>query len=329
MLSGMAVGMAGALAVAGAAGWSDGSTIDHIATVAAATEMGVEGGMLLSRMWSNPALARLAPAVLKPMAEKVLPAVGIGLDAWNALDAFRDGNYGRAGLHVASMAGGVLMVAGLGPVGVIAGGALVLGAAIGLTLMDGGDDRRKAREAFLIDAGFDPAVASRLASAPEGRMRQLQELGFDYQEIVDLAEADSILLKGDVSSDRLNELKALGLNDAQIRDLERTAFPALLGEVPLGNFVKFAQAMGMTGDQVMAFFQQVGPDHLVELFRLFEGVMPPGEGTREDWAWTLQSIAYAAGRGGQWEAEAMMPWVTQLMNALGVPMPGEDWVPYR
>ena len=294
MMSAFAVGMAGVVFAQGVSNWNQedqNQLVNRLSTVAAGAEVGVEGGLLLAKIWGDTAFGRVAPRLLQPIAEKVLPAVGIGLDAWNGIAALGRGEYGRAGLHGVSIVGGVLMMAG-GPVGVLAGGALVIGSAIGLSILDNDEARKKAREEFLRDAGLPEDVIQPLVNAESGRIEELVGMGFDYSQLVRMAT---------LAPDMFTESSGEGFLMERVQG--------------------FQQQTGLDADGLMGMFEAMaaaapgtaGADATSGFFQLLNSPAPPQ--TEEGWIAYFNEVAQAYAEDDDGEMTAMMQAAIQYLQS--------------
>jgi hypothetical protein len=320
-LGGVALGMA---TISFARGLSQDFTPDNLSEALGMASDAVGLGHSIASVGARILGKKVALEFLEGVAGKVVNRFGIGVDAFRAVHALWHGDTSRAGAFGLSAVGGVPIVAG-GPVGWVVGGAMVIGGAIWSVMQDAEEDRVKARKQFLLDAGVDPTTAEVLANAPEGRLRQLVEMGFTYDDIMAMATGGSWLLKGDVSSDRLNELKTLGFTAAQVKELEQT-YPSLLTDtnIPLGNFIHMAQMMGLNGDAAFDLLKTVGmgdQQKLIQFLNFLETRVPRGD-TKELWAFTLQ-VAYETltltAEHDPMNAE-LKTQLEALMTKLGIPL---------
>lgn len=280
--------------------------LDVLADMAEKAGIGVDGFSLgvklLGRALGRPGVTAAGKA-LEEVAGKFVMKLGIGIDAFRMMRAFWRGDVRGTAAYGLSAVGGALILAG-GPVGWLVGGSMVIASVI-LQLKMGADaERVKALKQFLVSAGLEEEVAQRLAEAPEGRLRELEAMGFTDADLVAMAREGSLLLTDRVSSERLQQLRALGLTGEQIEELA-VLYPALVtGDAPLGKFTAMAQALGLSGDDVLQLLEALGPDGYLRFFDTLEGQLPDGEGTREDWLALLQQIVVAA-EGGDVNADAM------------------------
>ena len=231
---------------------------------------------------------------------KVLGRFGVGIDVLRSIHAFAQGD-AEMGAALGLQAVGGAVIAFGGPVGWVVGGAIVIGSALWQGAIEGENDRREAREAFLLSAGVPPETAKRLANAPDGRLAQLAAMGLDYEQLMALAEANSPLLSDDTSAERLTELKDMGFTSSQLVELSRIA-PDLFTQESGNGFVmeRLRDFMRQTGldaagltELLKTLAAEVPGHEAAATSRFFEIFMAPGfeQHSEAGWVARFQDVA--------------------------------------
>ncbi|MFP2924881.1 hypothetical protein ACLESO_06625, partial [Pyxidicoccus sp. 3LG] len=165
-------------------GFSDADVQTQIATLVSTVQLGADGGI-----WAMEALGKVVPTTLRA-ASVIAGGIIAGIEVYNGVQAWQDGNHVGAVGHGFLATGGALMALGATTLSVpvagwIAGAAMII---VGGVMVGVGNDNeaREAREEFLRSAGVPEDVIGTLAEDPE-RVKQLAEMGLSVDQLIDLA----------------------------------------------------------------------------------------------------------------------------------------------
>jgi len=185
----------------------------------------------------------------------VFGAIGVGPDGWKSYQEWQKVAYAEGGSHASMAVGGaILLLAGSNPACSMVGTGLVLVGGMAKMVFDSGDAEREARQKFLEGAGVPAGAIPSLVNAEPGRIEELREMGFDYEQLIALAQsAPTLFTEGEGEAGTLQGLEGLqrqfGLNGDQLYGLLDTVIKANPGDpaAAVGGFVRYSGGVGQGG----------------------------------------------------------------------------------
>jgi hypothetical protein len=200
-------------------------------------------------------MGRPVSEAAKAWTGRVFGALGVGLDGWRAFQEWQKGDYAEAGSHATMAVGGaILLLAGSNPAGIMVGTGLVLIGGLAKMVFDSGDAEREAREKFLKGAGVPEAAIPTLVNAEPGRIEELRAMGFNYEQLITLAQsAPTLFTESEGEAGTLQGIEELqrqfGLSGDQLYGLLDTVIKANPEDpaAAVGHFVMNAGGVGQGG----------------------------------------------------------------------------------
>jgi hypothetical protein len=249
-LKGLGLGLGVVGAFQGLVEMNDRSFGDFVTFTIENGQLGADGAFAAMELMGRP-----VSQAAKAWTGRVFGALGVGLDGWNAFQEWRKGDKAEAGAHATMAVGGaILLVAGSNPVGIMVGTGLVLIGGMAKMIFDWGDAEKEAREKFLTEAGVPAAAIPTLVNAEPGRIEELRAMGFNYEQLIALAQsAPSLFTTSENEAGTLQGLVELqrqfGMDSTQLYGLLDIVIQANPEDpaAAVEEFVSFAGGVGNGG----------------------------------------------------------------------------------